>query len=296
MTVQQTDGYTSVDASVDPDLANKIAAFALSEETKAPEAPSITNPPDGDVTLPGGLMIEGVLVTSAEVRELNGEDEEELAKPAIAADFNRFVDTLLNRCVVRIGEHRATPALLEQLLLGDRDALLQAVRVATFGDKLKLQITCNGCAEEFGAEYSFAEDVRVQVMEDMTVDIGPDIDPVTLEAGKVCYQIPLRDGRSADVRLVSGEIQKHVYNRKNANLTGAALNTLILDQCVITIDDEPMTMGEIRRLGTADRMRLLKFLEDSQHGPRWDEVKVACPSCERQIPVAIDVNIMFRGA
>lgn len=293
--MEQTIEYRNVDPFTNPELANQIAASVMEEDDKPLPAPQITAPPDGVVNLPGGIVTGGQLVMTAEVRELNGLDEEEVAKPAIAADFNRFVDTLLNRCVTHIGDVVATQELLDSLLLGDREMLLQGIRVATFGDEMKLNLACPRCEEKFKATYSFASDVRIQQQDGMEVEVDGH-DPIVLEAGQRVVEIPLKNGRTARVRLIDGRIQKLIYNKKNSALTAAALNTLLLNECIEFIDDEPMTMGEIRALGTADRMRILNALGNAQHGPRWDEAKEPCPSCEWVIPIAIDVNLMFRGA
>ncbi len=275
-----------------PDLANQFGNMAMGVGTQEPIL--IAGPPDGTVTLPGGLLTPEGVRRDAVVRELNGEDEEELARPAVRRDLMKYVDTLLNRCVVSIGDEPASRRILDELLIGDRDMLIQAIRVVTYGDTMRLDITCPGvgCGHKYKVDYSFSNDVPIKKLDDIVVEIAGT--KIPLEASRHTYQVPLRNG-VAQVNLITGYTQRTVYTLDNEGLSLAELNTRVLSQCVQTVNGTGVGVRELLHMSAADRKRLTDFLGQAQFGPQWTEVSDKCPRCEREFPLIIDTELMFRG-
>src|SRR6185437_765470 len=91
-------------------------------------------PPDDLVVLPGGLVDSGMVVRNVVVRELTGEDEEALARAVRGGNFFHYIDTLLERGTVAIGNHREQADVRKQLksLLVGEEALARAVRGGNF--------------------------------------------------------------------------------------------------------------------------------------------------------------------
>lgn len=298
MTVDQLDGARvvhEVDPMANPALANSLSAKFMADDEETPVM--ISPPPDGLVTLPGGYIARnGTVVHEATVREMRGDDEEELARPAVAKDFTRFIRTVLSRCVVKLGDEQpVTPAMIDELLIGDQEMLLQGIRVATYGDTMDLDLTCPNCSEKFKVNYSFTADVPVKKLDGLVVKLNDGEHMVTLDSGRRTYLIPLRKGGNAEVRLIDGGTQRTVYTTENAQRTDAELNSLLLAQCVLNIDGQSLAPGQVRMMSAADRAQIIKFLSNSQPGPQWDEVKQACPACDREFPLVIDVPSMFRS-
>lgn len=155
---------TSTTVITDADLVNKYAKKALEEpekvvETKAPLGP--------EVKLPGGLIENGELITTVEVRELNGVDEEAIAK---ASTTGKALNILLQRGLVKVGSREATLADLDNLLSGDRDAILIGIRKITFGKTMEFSIVCGNCAVEQPVSIDLEDDVPVKKMADQVVD------------------------------------------------------------------------------------------------------------------------------
>ena len=272
-----------------PALANQLGNMAMHGEQ---EPIVIDSPPDGTVTLPGGLLTPDGVRRDAVVRELTGEDEEELARPALRRDLMKYVDTLLNRCVVSIGDERADRRILDELLVGDRDMLIQAIRVATYGDTMRLDITCPGCKHEYKVDYTFSTDVPVKKLDEIVVEIGGQ--KIALDSSRHTYTVPLRNG-VAQVNLITGYTQRTVYTLDNEGKSLAELNTLVLAQCVQTVNGSGVGIRDLLSMSAADRKRITDFLGQAQFGPQWTEVSDKCPRCEREFPLIIDTELMFRG-
>jgi len=101
-----------------------------------------------DVTLPGGLWVDGGRRRDAAVRPLTGEDEAFLLDEGAELSPAHRSTALLARCVVRLGgEEPVGTEAVRSLDAGDRQALLLELRRATFGDRLECVLACPACGE-----------------------------------------------------------------------------------------------------------------------------------------------------
>ncbi|MFI0265648.1 T4 family baseplate hub assembly chaperone [Streptomyces luteogriseus] len=265
-----------------PGAVNSQISQAIGESIgDAPQPPA---PSDSHVPLPGGIYWEGELLKDAEVRELTGEDEEELAR--VKGSLARWVSVLLERNVVRIGPvTNPSPAMVRKLLIGDRDALLLGIRVATLGREITAHnVQCPHCEEFF----------------DATVDLTT-VEQVTITEPRPRheYEVPLRNGRIALVRLPDGAAQEEMLKAESATLPER--NTSLLAQCLVQVSDAsgqavtPSGAALARSLGVADRRQLLQHIHDTQPGPVLNEISFEHEACGKEVILPITIGELFRG-
>lgn len=245
-------------------------------------APIIEDLPDTYVKLPAGLVTSTGVSQDAEVQELTGEHEERLAKTRSANNAAKYVNTLLQCGTVAIGGKPATPELLDSLIQGDLDMLILGIRRATFGDEFEVfEIECPSCSELSDITMSL-KDIPIKTLDD----------PETRE-----FIIDLRKGRKAKVQYPTGAVQNLIF--KNP-LTIPEMNSLTLAECVISFIEADGTeklsngLADVKRMNVMDRNTIQQFIHNNQPGPRYDEVKAICPSCEGEVPVPLNVGILFR--
>lgn len=269
----------------DPDRATAVAQAVMSGEDSQPKADPviIARPPDCSVTLPGGIVsfVSDEVITEAEVRELTGADEEALSKADAMKSPVRYMQTLLSRGVVRIGDEEP-PAkdTLASLLVGDRNMLLLAIRTATYGPEIELTVTCPNCREALLVTFDATKDIPIKELPDKM---------------KRLYEVELRHGGKATVRLPTSEDQDAVLAEGAKQRSVAEMNTLMLSRCVQAINGHTIAgPGDVRGLGIKDRRTILDFLADIQPGPRYEEVSEECPACAEKVPVPLDLFDLFR--
>lgn len=269
---------TTIKAETNPDLVNKIAsdAMALADQKATALAlkPEIQLPSDTNVELLGGLLdpFEGN-ITTAEVRELNGIDEEHISK---ISDMGKALLTILERATVSIGAQPATKDLLDSMYAGDRELLLLAIRKVTFGNEIKLgPAKCPKC--EF-------EQVFV-------VDLEKDVPLKKLE-GEREFNVECKVG-TVRVALPTGRAQKALVASNNR--TSAELDTVLLQNCVLSINDIPVLDSQkVRALSIKDRRDILKELITRNPGPQLDEVKTNCQSCDQEVSLPLTLADLFQ--
>jgi hypothetical protein len=275
-----------ISSAADPEAADAAAKTILGEEEKKPEnmvtVPFIPPPPDTAIKLPGGGLLDadGTMHDDAVVKELTGADEEALSKADATKNMARYVQTITKRGTERIGKYEnLDEKLLGELLIGDREMLLLAIRRATYGDEMKLTLICPSCTSAVDASFDLGTEIPI-------VDFG--------DEKKRYLDIKLRDGRMAKVRIPMAADQDFVLGMTNK--TVPEMNTIMLARCIVSIDDMPITgQDAVRHLGIMDRRTIVKELNESQPGPKYGEVNLECPGCGRDFPLQIGILELFRG-
>jgi hypothetical protein len=243
------------------------------------EAPKIGLPGNNGVTLYQGYEHNGEWLRDAEVRELNGTDEEALAK--VGGNWLRFVDVLIQRGTVSIGDQPMTREIGDALLIGDREALVVGIRIVTFGEMLEIDdYECPECHEK----------------SDLEIDLTAL--PVEKSAGETAT-VALRQGHEAVVRYTTGADQRAVYANPDSKL--AEQNTILLSRCVISFDGEPVPSSTAGRVQRVQKMRLdhrraiLQHLADTQPGPRLDRIEYTHDACGSVIKLPLSIGDLFLG-
>lgn len=257
----------------DAELVAKFAEQAMKE----PEAVIKTRvPSESEVYLPGGYVNSlNEVIRTAEVRELNGLDEELMAKAGSAA---KAFNVLLQRGLVKIGQEEVTKESVDNLLSGDRDAILIAIRRATFGDTMELNITCPECNVPQTTEVHLEHDVPVKKLED------------TLEDRT--FTVETKKG-TVGVALPTGVVQRRLVD--NMDKTPAEINTVLLAGCILSVDNRPSSGASTAlSLGMADREKVLSEILKRNPGPRLGEVKKACQACGEDINLPLSLTDLFR--
>jgi len=246
---------------------------------------TIGEAPPEVVHLPVPIEHAGTWINKATVRELNGGDEEALARAA-ASGPQYVLDKLLELGVAGIGGQAPTAEALRALPIADRDALLVGIRVATYGPEVKMTLGCSKCGKDI----------------ELTYDLNDVPARPAMPVGNVDLQVPLRRGGTATLRLPNGDDQIEIIEAiERDGLTRPQQDTALLARCLKKIIDTsgkeiPVTGEETARaLSIPDRTALLTALDEARPGPRLDEAKVTCPWCSEETEVPLSWDILFRA-
>ncbi|MFC9505402.1 hypothetical protein [Streptomyces sp. NPDC057002] len=256
------------------------ATQAVLKESRDSGKPRIDDPGDTQVTLERGICRDDIWHREAEVRELNGYDAEAMAAAGASNSAYKVVETLLARGVVSVGGEPMTRKLSGELLIGDRELLIMHIRRATFGNVLEFeQLPCPHCGE----------------LVDLTVHLDA-IPTVRLEdPQRTEFDVPLRKGATAIVRLPTGLDQEAVFGIKNNR---AKQDSEILSRCVLRLvqpDGTELRRPPAQTISMADRQTLLQFLTDTQPGPRLLDFTWTHETCGEEVELPINLATLFRG-
>jgi hypothetical protein len=269
-----------MDPTADPEAANRLTEEAVGppKEVAPPEIPETT------VTLPGGLLLPtGEVLDRAEVREMNGEDEEALARLPRDTPIPQRITEMVKRCLVSLSGRTLQPGEIDSLLIGDRDLIMVALRRATYGDDMEVTVTCPFCTTDWNKPKTF----------DVAIELDKDISTKEMDDKKQrIFPVKLRRGE-AEVRLVTGGDQ--IYAVGDGTRSAPQVNTGILERCVRSLNGNQIIGREaVAKMGSADRLKLLEVIVDKQPGPQLGDITTPCSMCGETVPLPIAVGDLFR--
>jgi hypothetical protein len=272
-------GGEAISGLTNPEAAMAATQQVLADAKNIPR-PQITPPSSRHLILQHGILRGGTWHCEAELRELNGADEE--AIEAAGGDELKAFETALVRGVVGIGAVEMNRQVASELIMGEREELLLAVRRATFGDFVEYKkLPCANCGELTDLDYHL-DDLPVRRMEDPQQEF---------------YEVPLAGGAVARVRIPNGADQAHAMKMKGAS--AAKVNSEMLNRCVLGLR-LPDGVQEVRndfaqRMSMADRRVLVRWLVQSQPGPQYGEAVWTHETCGEEVPLPINLGVLFRG-
>lgn len=266
----------TISALDEPERAN-AALDSLMDAGPAPEPPV---PAATTFTLPIGYVdADGTWHREARVRELTGADEEEMMRAG--TNPFRYFDSIIRCGTAFVGEHPATESLLRRLPVPDRDTLILAIRIATFGPQYTWESwQCPHCTE--------------------TTDLTFGLDTIEITEpplGQREYAVQLRGGLQAVLRYPTGEDQAALF--ADESMTTAQQNSLMISRCLVSIADRDgnalaLSPQTGRTLGMADRKAILKAMEAHRCGPHTDDIKVVHEACGQEATVPLPLVALFR--
>jgi hypothetical protein len=258
--------------SSDANLVNALASEAFKEEPLKVETVA---PDNNEITLPGGYITPGgALSKYAEVRELNGEDEEAISR---AGSLGKSLSTILQRGLVSIGGEPVDKYALDEILAADRDAIMLAIRRITFGDEVEYRIICN-CGANTLTTINLIEDV---IIKELNNPIQDRTWTSNTKLGEVIISLP------------TGVTQKLLI--ESTDKTTAELSTILLSGCIQSINGNVITgASSILKLGMKDRENLIQEIMEKNPGPRLGEVKKACEACGEDVETPLSLVALFR--
>lgn len=249
------------------------------EAAQGADSVDISPPPApvGDRRIPLGVPVtdpvNGVL-DYAEVRELNGYDEEIISRTRTQGTEALAI---IERGVDSVGGVKATKKVLDRVAMSDRVELMLAVRTATWGDEVDVRASCDACGESTDTSVSLVDDVPRT--------------PVPDKGGDFIIELP--SGREAIVGWPSGAFHTRLLSGEWN--TGAEMTTGLIVDCVREIDGMPLLQGEVsaKALPLRDRREIYKQVMEAVPGPKLDQVKIPCPVCGSEVEIAIPAGALF---
>lgn len=221
--------------------------------------------------LAGYLDAQGVLHTQVEVREITGYEEDMLASNVMPAHDK--ISALISRCTTRIGEVRdkgRIPAIVEELLVGDRIFLMFAIRRVSVGDDFPFQATCPSC-KHAGI---------------FRLNLGTDLETFPMpEPKKRLYERTLPSGAVVRFRPLCGKDEALLAKSKSKD---AAVSLSMLLR-VELLNGEAPTLAKVQSLSLRDRSALREAFEEIEGGIDTD-LELQCSACGHEFEEQLDVG------
>jgi len=186
------------------------------------------------VALPGGLIVGDRRLDHAELRPLSGREEEWLARHR-GLPSARAVTWLLGACLIAIGEEAVSEALVRNLLVGDRDYLILALRKMTLGDRFQGVLPCPACTALMDIGFA-ADDVPVESRPQTAAWYALELGTAGAPPRTVRFRLPTGADQEAVLDLDAGAAADALLERCLANDAGAPLTSAQREAVIAEMD------------------------------------------------------------
>lgn len=257
-------------------------------ETKTPEpkplsfaAPTeMVDLPSGGRFYPEGHLLHGV--ESIEIKFMTAKEEDILTSKALLKK-GIVLDRLLESMIV---EPKVRP---EDMLIGDKNALLIAARITGYGEDYETRVTCPACGES--SNFSFN-------LEESNVIRGGDADgAVPTENGTWKIKLP-KSGWEVEVRLLTGRDEKNLADSFTKKRKHKLPETAVTDQFRMLIvsvggHNDPTKIGQAVEVMPATDARYLREVY-AKVAPGVDLTQnFVCSHCETETEMEVPFNTDF---
>lgn len=226
----------------------------------------------------------GVMHTEFEYREMNGTDEEAIAKPKVKSSGSMVTRVILERCITRIGsieKESVKPSewtnIIQSLAIGDQDFAMLKIREISLGDEFEVSHKCPSCKTKINSVF--------------TLDELPLIPYSGVE--EIEFELP-RGYKDKEGTVHKFGVLRHANGLdrealdKVVSQNPSMANTLLLARCIKSLGTAPITDDLLRNLSMRDRNYLFSLIRDTSFGYDVSDFEIECPSCERELSISFN--------
>jgi hypothetical protein len=235
--------------------------------------------------LAGYIDENGELHRDFTIRDLDGEDEEVIAKKENQTNGSKVVRVILERCIERIGiyEKSKMPSkkwlnIIQSLLIGDQDYAVMQIRKESLGEEMGIKNICPYCKEKLKT----------------IIDIDEIKTLPFIGAREISFELPKgytdKDGvvhKNGKMRLPNG-LDREILDPVARRNLGSA-NTLLLTRLITEFEGLKIHDGLLKKMSIRDREYLLSLLDENKFGPDM-RIEVTCSTCGETFESASSVE------
>ena len=220
-------------------------------------------------------------IKEIEIRYMTAADEDILTSRSLLRS-GKAIDAVLKNCIL---DARINP---EELLSGDKNALITFLRVSGYGPEYKVEIDCPSCEETSKYEFDLSQ------LEMKTLDVEP------IEQGENRFHIQLPTGTHIEFKFLNSAEEKEISDAQDRikRSTNSPIDrnvTTRLKNTIISIDgnNDPSLINQyVDTLNVRDSRALRKYMEDNTPDIDMNQ-EFNCPHCGHRGEVDVPISVGF---
>ena len=236
--------------------------------------------PTKGTVYPEGTTLHGL--DRLPIKAMTARDEDILTSRALLKN-GTVITHLLRSCITN---RLVNPT---ELLSGDRNALLIALRITGYGADYKIETQCPACDYSQTTEFDLTE-LPVKFLEIQPDVPGHNIFSVDLPVSKKTLQFKFLTGRDEEEISIEQQIKKKKLKSQLDNLITSRFMRQIL--AVNQREDRAFISRFIQHMPARDSRYFRKFVADNEPGMEMEGVMV-CEDCGEASEVDVPIGASF---
>ena len=220
--------------------------------------------------------------STVEIKAMTAKEEDILTSRALIQN-GTAINRTIQSCMIDSNSD------VEDLLIGDRNALMVSVRITGYGTEYRATVDCPECGTSNKDVFDLSQ-LEIKRLSIEPVKQFENLFEFTLPVTKKSVQFKFITGKDERERTLAEDRRKRMF-------PGAPDNdvTARLEQCIVSIDgitDRNKIRSFISNMPALDSRRLRTYMEKNEPGidmRSW----LNCKSCGAQSRVALPINTEF---
>lgn len=218
---------------------------------------------------------------TVEIRAMTARDEDILTSRALLKK-GTVITELIKSCLVD-----KTVNVLD-LLSGDRNALMVAVRITGYGPEYAVEMECPECNVKSQHEFNLGE-LPIKRLEIDPVIPGMNLFDFNLPVSKKNVKFKFMTGRDEEEMMVLAEKQKKLGLPSDNNVTTSLLYSI---QSIDGIEDRAKIASFVKVMPARDSLALRNYMRDNEPGIIMKQ-ETTCSSCGHSEEVSMPLGVTF---
>jgi len=264
---------------IDPRVPRTTQASLVKSEFGLDIPQEIVPLPSNGLCYPQESPLHGV--EAVEIKSMTAREEDILTSRAYLKK-GTVITELIKSCLI---DKSVNPL---DMLSGDRNALMVAIRITGYGAEYGAELECPECSVK--AEHSFdLGSLPIKRLEITPVVPGSNLFEFKLPYSGKVVRFKFMTGRDEEEIMQLGEKQKKLGMNVESNITTALLHALV---SVEGIDDRMKIANFIRSMPARDSLALRNYIKDNEPGIVMKQ-ETSCPSCGHVEEVSMPLGVSF---
>jgi hypothetical protein len=258
---------------------NKMSLDAVSQEAGFQVPVENVTLPSKGLVYPVGHPLSNE--ESLEIKCLTAKEEDILTSRALIKN-GTVISQLLRSCILN---KSVDP---DDMLVGDRNAILVAIRITGYGSDYKVKIQCPACSEDYENEFSLAQ-LKVKTLSAAPLRQNENLFEYTLPGSGQVVQLKLLTGRDELEISKIAEKKKKLQTQVDNSVTSRLFYSVI---AINGETDRQKLSYIINNMRAGDSRALRRYIDKVEPGVEMKQ-EVSCPHCSDQSEVNIPLGISF---
>jgi hypothetical protein len=264
---------------VDPRMPTQTAVDKVKAEFGLDIPLELVPLPSSGKVYPAGSSLHNM--DAVEIRPMTAREEDILTSRALLKK-GTVVTELIRSCLV---DRSINP---NELLGGDRNALMVAIRITGYGPEYKAEVECGECSTKSPHDFNLAE-LPIRRLE---------LEPVVPGANVFQFQLPYSK-KLVKFRFLTGRDEEEISatneKQKKLGLSTESSVTTNLSYAIVSVDgveDRAKIVNFIKHMPARDSLALRNYIRDNEPGVLMKQ-DTTCPACGHVAEVNMPLGVSF---
>lgn len=276
---QGMQGQPPLPAGVDPRMPRQTAAEKLKADFGLDIPQELVPLPSMGKVYPPETPLYGL--ESIEIKAMTAKEEDILTSRALLKK-GTVISELIKSCLI----DRSIDSL--QLLSGDRNALMIAIRITGYGPEYNVELECAECGVKSPHGFDLGA-LPIKRLEIDPIQPGANLFEYELPYSKKRVRFKFMTGRDEEEILVTNEKQKKLALGSESNVTTNLLYSIV---SIEGITDRGKIAGFVKNMPARDSLALREYIKENEPGiiMRQD---TTCDACGHTEEVSMPLGVTF---